>query len=232
MKEKEFIISCSKISDIMTKPKNASELISDGAKTVVTEWYNNQYFNRKPLPAGSKYTIKGTEQEWVALAFLNNHIGSRYAKNKEYKNDGTISGFADVVECNHIAEIKCPFTHETFPTLHNDLYSFKKEYWCQVQGYMHLWGKSSAKVFFVLVNAPENVINSEMWRIARLNGYPSPSADIEAKVRATLTFDDLPNDKRVKCFDVEYSPDFIEVVKERVLMCREWLEIKKGGAPW
>lgn len=216
----------------MTKPKNASELISDGAKTVVTEWYNNQHFGRKPLPEGSKYTRKGTEQEWVALAFLNNVTGSRYAKNKQPKNDGIMSGFADVVEKDGIVEIKCPFTHQTFPTLHNDLHSFKKEYWCQVQGYMHLWEKTTAKVFFVLVNAPEDVIKSEMWRIARLNGYPSPTEEIESKVRATLTFDDLPNEKRVKCFDVEYSPDFIEVVKDRVLKCREWLEIQKIGASW
>lgn len=213
-----------KLAEMKEKYYN-QRTIPEGAQTIVEEHFRNCIYNRKGLPQGSKHTIKGTKIEWEAIGFINEILGTYYAKNEELLFNEWMVGTPDIVEpnlknCELIVDAKCPFTHSTMPIKNTPL---NKLYWWQVQGYMHLSGAKQAKVIYCLMNAPVQVIESECWRIARLNGLSEYTPEIVEMVTRELTYDDIDPALRIKVYDVEYDPDAINQIQQRVFACNEYL---------
>lgn len=193
-------IRCSAIGKVMTNSRSKKDVLSQTAKTYLKELaIQSIYGFRRDI--GSKYLYKGLEQEDEAIEvlgeFLNNPL---LIKNEQRFENDFISGEPDVITPTAIYDTKCPWDVFNFPLFESECPN--KDYYWQLQGYMLLTGKKFAKLAYVLVDTP--------------NEYQYAESD-------SFDYSNLPISKRVKIFDIEYSEEAIEQIKERVIECRNYL---------
>ena len=192
-----------------------------GAETAIKNWYLGQYFDKEPQQHGSKYTLKGIESEWYAVNELSRYHGEYYEKNTTLFQDTHLAGTPDIITDSEVIDIKCPFDCFTFPLFEE----LDKRYWWQMQGYMELTGKTKARVIFILLDPPEQVIEMEARHIARAENTIVTEELIEA-TRLRLSYEHLPIEKRIKEFTVEKDPDAITAIRERVDAMRSLINEK------
>jgi hypothetical protein len=108
-----------------------------------------------------------------------------------------MTGTPDLIINDLVIDMKASWDCFTFPLFDTDI---DKAYWMQLQGYMALTGKRSARLVYTLQNTPEELTYDEV-------------AD----------YSELPSTLRVKEFEIDYDAQFIESVNERVLLCREYV---------
>ena len=184
------------------KLKNTKDnpVLPAGCITYLKEWYAEQWTGTRQ-DIQSKYTAKGHMCEDEAIEVIEDmfgEFGERMAKNEERRDNGWITGEADVVSGKLIYDAKCPWDGKTFLdsvcSPHNTLYVW------QMRGYMWLWGKAEAKVCYVLLDTPE-----------------------DANYGEEVIFSDIPIKDRFYSFSVLRDKYFEQQIKERVLLCRKWL---------
>lgn len=218
---REFKIRASAIGQIMTEPRTKSETLSETCKTYLREWWVAEKYGRRKDFA-NKFTEKGNAVEEDSITLLSVADGVVYLKNEQYYSDSYITGTPDIVTDGEVIDIKSSWDIFTF---HKSKFDRKLDngYWWQVQGYMALTGKESARVVFCLVDTPEWLINEEKRRYAYRNG---DSIDITVgldEIDRNMTFSDILATERIKTFRVERDDAAIERVKVRVEECREYL---------
>ena len=218
----EFKIRCSAISDIMgplqggltdkqrdklemyqgrnSQCKERFELeeklkepvsLGKGAKSYCEEWIMSEVYGSQPV--FDRKMEKGNRLEDDAIRFMGYE-----PQHKTRMSDNYLSGECDLLLDEAIVDIKCPWSHTTFPILETELP--EKAYWWQGQGYMHLYKRKHYRVAYVLMTTP-----------ADLDEYG-------------LNYDNLPKHLRIKTFEFDYDPLAISKVEERVRMCREYIE--------
>lgn len=197
MQLKEFKIRASAVSQIMTNPRSKSETLSQTCKTYLETWLKEQIYNtRKDIK--SKYLVKGSEVEQIAIDYYAEEKQLGFVlPNQEFFEDDFIQGTPDLIHRNKIYEFKSSWDCFTFPLF--DLEP-DKGYVMQVQSYMHLTGLKEGKLVYTLQNTPEELVWDEV------TDYTSISSKY-----------------RIKEFKIEYDPEFIESVNQRVLLCREYI---------
>jgi hypothetical protein len=179
-----------------------------------------QTFAGKKTFHGNKYTRKGTENEEEAINFLNNIWFTDYEKNTRSFEDEYFSGTPDIIGANYIIDIKSSFSLGTFPMMTSAIPD--AAYVAQLQVYMHLTGRKKAKVVYVLTNTPEDMIESEAYSHARALGTPL-TREVYEMVRGLHVHDNLPDELRVKEYNVDYDPSIIRHLKSKVLAARDLL---------
>ena len=196
----KFKIRASASGQIMTNPRNKSEKLSKTTLTFVDEWLKEQIYGVKK-DFGSKYTEKGIiledeaidkAIEWLDLPFI--------LKNELPLSDEFFTGTPDLILEDEVIDIKCSWSAFTFPLFETELPN--KDYFYQVQVYMHLTGKKKARVVYLLLNTPDEV------------------APWEAK----YNYDAIPKEKRIKAFEVAYDAEVIEKLQNRVKDIREYIK--------
>lgn len=197
MELKQFKIRCSAISKIMTNPRSKSETLSETCKSYLEEWMKEQLYGFE-RQIQSKYLSKGLEVEALALDYYAEVKGLGFVLQNvdKFEND-FMTGTPDLIINDLVIDMKASWDCFTFPLFDTDI---DKAYWMQLQGYMALTGKRSARLVYTLQNTPEELTYDEV-------------AD----------YSELPSILRVKEFEIEYDPQFIESVNERVLLCREYV---------
>jgi hypothetical protein len=183
---------------LMTNPRNKIELLSETTKTYLKEWATEQVFGvRKNI--SSKQIEKGILLEDEAIDLTVQVLDIPFIlKNENSFDDDFFTGTPDIILDNEIIDIKVSWDAFTFPFFESEIPT--KDYFYQLQVYMHLTGKKSARLVYVLLNTPENL----MYEIAE------DYSKIDPKLR-------------VKTFDIEYQPEIIELLKERVIESRNYL---------
>lgn len=199
----QFKIRASAGGKIMTNPRSKSELISKTAISYVHDWLKESIYGIKK-DFTSKYTEKGTllEDEAIdkAITWLDLPL---VLKNETRFEDDYFTGSPDLILEDEIIDIKLPWDAFTFPLFEDELP--EKDYFYQVQIYMHLTGKKKARVVFLLLNTPEEI----------------------AKWEAHHDYSDVPIDKRWKAYKVDYDPDVIADLQQRVDNIREYIKTIK-----
>lgn len=218
---REFKIRASACGQIMTEPRTKSETLSETCKTYLREWWVAEKYGRRKDFA-NKFTEKGNAVEEDSITLLSVADGVVYLKNEQYYSDSYITGTPDIVTDGEVIDIKSSWDIFTF---HKSKFERKLDngYWWQVQGYMALTGKESARVVFCLVDTPEWLINEEKRRYAYRNG---DSIDITAgldEIDRNMTFSDIPPNERIATFYVTADPESIAAIRQRVEQCREYL---------
>jgi hypothetical protein len=195
--------------------------VPEGAKTYLAEWANSQFFNRERAFT-SRFTDKGLGMETAAFAFLSEQRGEFYCKNyKTLENDF----FVGTPDCTApLIDLKLPFSWATFPRFVPEP---PKEYFWQMQAYMHLTGAESAELVYILLDTPENLLKSEAYARARARKIDY-SAELFDEVKSELTYPELSPEHRIKSYIIARDEIAIEQACARVEACREWL--KKIGA--
>lgn len=194
-----FKIRASASGKLMTAPRNKSELISETTKTYVKEWLiENIYGVHKEIK--SKYLTKGLKLEdnaidkaieWLDLPFV--------IKNEKFFEDDFFCGTPDLICENVVYDIKCSWDCFTFPLFEKEIPT--KDYFYQLQVYMHLTGCKKAVLTYVLLNTPEELTYEEKHN-----------------------YDNMDKKYRIKTFTIEYSEEVIADLKQRVTNIREYLK--------
>jgi hypothetical protein len=193
----EFKIRASGVSQIMTNGRSKTEVLGQTCKTFLEDWYKEQIYGfRKEIK--SKYLTKGLMLEDTAIEFYSIAKEIDFMiKNLDHFSDDFMQGTPDLIHDGIVYDFKTSWDAYTFPLFDTEP---DKGYVMQLQVYMHLTGLKKAKLVYTLQNTPEFLT------------YEEP-----------VNYDDVDLKYRVKEFEFDYDAEFIESVKERVLVCREYL---------
>ena len=195
---KEFKARASAAGKLMTAARSKTETLSETTKTYLKDWAVSEIYGyQKEIK--SKYITKGLTKEdeaidkaieWLDLDFV--------LKNEKYFEDDYFCGTPDIITDDEVIDIKNSWDCWTFPLFDNEIKN--KDYFTQLQVYMHLTGKKRARLVYVLLNTPEEM----HWE-------------------QQLKYDDKPKKLRIKAFSVDYDPLVIESLKEIVIESRKYI---------
>ena len=195
---KLFKARASSSGKLMTKPRSKSEVLSKTTKSYLEEWTKEQIYGvRKNIQ--SKYLTKGNEVEDDAINYASAEKGWLFAeKNEEYFEDEYFCGTPDVILEDKIIDIKSSWDCFSFPLFYNGIPN--KDYYYQLQTYMHLTGKHKAQLVYVLMNTPEELTFEESHDYTEINSK-----------------------YRIKTFDIEYDEEVMQEMKLKVEQSREYI---------
>jgi hypothetical protein len=194
-----FKIRASASGKIMTNARAKSELISETTKSYVKECLISEIYGIKKQ-INNKYLSKGIWLEDEAIDKAIEWLDIPFAlKNEKYFEDDFFCGTPDLILENEVLDIKCSWDAFTFPLFENEIPT--KDYYYQLQVYMHLTGKRKARLVYVLLNTPEELLYEEKH-----------------------SYDNMDKKYRIKTYEIEYSEDVIADLKERVTNIRNYIK--------
>ena len=148
----------------------------------------------------SKYLTKGLKLEDTAIDKAIEWLDLPFAiKNEKFFENEFFCGTPDLIVENIVYDIKCSWDCFTFPLFENEIPN--KDYFYQLQVYMHLTGCKKAVLTYVLLNTPEELTYEEKHN-----------------------YDNMDKKYRIKTFEIEYSEEVIADLKQRVTNVREYLK--------
>jgi len=168
--------------------------LSQTCKTYLESWYSND--NEEIY---SKYMDKGNQVESELIDFMAQQLGYGLAeKCRESASNEFMQGSCDVVTIDAIIDVKASYNRNT---LHKQVIEgLKDEYYWQMLVYLELYNRDKGIIFHGLMNTPETDYSAE------------------------VVYEDMPVNERWIAYNVSADIELIEAVKERVLLCREYLE--------
>jgi len=217
-----FKVRCSALGKVMTSPRSKSEILSQTAKTYVEEQVlQSKYGIVKTF--NSRYTDKGNlvEDESIKLASDVLDLGFLYKNDEHFTNDW-VMGTPDVNTDDILLDVKSSWDATTFPFFATEIPN--KDYFFQLQGYMELVGKTDALLVYCLINTPEDMVQDEIRRAHWNAKLLEEDQELIEQVTKRHNFDHIPDNRRVKFFEVKRDDEVIEQIKERVELCREYYE--------
>ena len=227
----KYYCHASGVGKIMANPRTKSEFLSKTAKTAVEEQFlYNEFGIKKDF--SNRYTERGTNQEDESILFFSKVTGNfGVQKNEErFKNDYFV-GTPDIITEDSIIDIKTSWDATTFPWFDSELPN--KDYMYQLLAYMDLTGKLNGYVAYCLINHTEDAIQDEIrretWKLKAIDPTDEQALEIEQKVRDKMQFDRIPENLRVKVFEVEYDENTVKKMKERVEECREYYDMLEAS---
>lgn len=194
-----FKIRASASGQIMTNPQKKTDLISKTTLTYVENWLKESIYGvRKDIK--SKCLSKGlsledtaidTAIDWLNLPFI--------LKNEQFFEDDLFCGTPDLILEDEVLDIKCSWDCFTFPLFDKEVPT--KDYFYQLQVYMHLTGKRKARLVYVLLNTPKELTYEQQ------NDYSA-----------------MDKKYRIKTFEIDYSEDVIADLQQRVTNIRNFIK--------
>lgn len=201
MQLKEFKIRASAVGQIMTNPRSKSEMISQTCISYLEQWAKEQIYDTEKK-IKSKYLTKGIEVESAAIDYYSEVKGLGFLlPNTDFFKCNFCMGTPDLIHDGIVYDFKSSWDCFTFPLFQTQP---DKDYWGQLQIYMHLTGERKAKLVYTLQNTPDELEWDE------LKDYTNISPEY-----------------RIKEFEFEYDENYIESVYDRVMICREYIQTWK-----
>lgn len=197
--------------------------LTDNVKKYLKELFISEIYKvRKQID--SKYLEKGLFEEESGITLLNETLykGRLILKNKERKFNDYIQGECDCVVDDYVYDIKNAW----------DLFTFGKSelthnYYWQLVGYMWLWKKPKARLFYCLNNTPEHILLKEERSIFYNGNYIS--FDNEDYVNACNAMrlkhkhDNKELWERFKVTDIGYNPSDVATLITSIGSARNYL---------
>jgi hypothetical protein len=220
-------IRCSSLGLILTNPKEKSAKdageLSETAKKELVKIYNQKRFGRRKEII-TKQIEKGLSAEEDSFTLLSVVDRKFYTKNTEPKENDWIIGFCDIDD-EPIIDVKTSFELDTFTNKLIEKIDSGYEY--QLQGYMWLYGRNTAKLSYCLVNTPDFIIQKEKRNLLyKMNVISEESEDYkiaEAELEHDMIFDDIPKELRVISHTFNFDETFPDKVKAKVEKARIFL---------
>ena len=177
----------------MSNAKVKGEL-SAGCKTYLENWYANDNED-----IHSKYFDKGNMVENECIDLMASVLDKGIAfKNDEHKEDEYFSGTCDVQLDDCIVDVKSVWGRKG---LHAACNGLDKDYEWQLRGYMHLYNKPKAILFYGLCDTPE-----------------------ECNYGNEVIYSDKPLEERWTAYNLESDSQLVQDIIDKVVKCREYLE--------
>lgn len=214
-------IRCSSIGKIMTNSRSKTETLSKTCKTYLQELAIEELYGKRK-DFSSKYTDKGNKVEDDAIKLAEQVLDLGFMiKNEEHFENDYLTGTPDV-STDIILDVKSSWDATTFPFFAEDIPN--KDYYYQLQGYMALTGKTKAYLCYCLINTPELMVEDEVRRAHWKEYLIDESDELREHVEAQHNFDNIPAEKRLKTFVVEYDEKIVQSIYERIDECRKYYE--------
>lgn len=159
--------------------------------------YLKEWYADEHIEIKSKYLDKGKAMESEAIEFASLQLGIfDLKKNIDIYSNDFMTGEPDVL-FTKVLDIKCPFDRKTFL---DNVSSKNSDYEWQLQGYMELTNRKEAILFYALMNTPAEINYGNF-----------------------ISYDHIPDNQRWIAFEYKHNPEMIEQIKQKVEMCRKWL---------
>jgi hypothetical protein len=214
---KEFKIRASASGNIM-----GIRAFGKTGETYCKDWLKGQVYNRQ-RDILNKYTQKGNEVEDNSIDFIADELGYGFlAKNEKFFENEFMQGTPDIILANEIIDVKNSWDCFTFPLFEKELPN--SDFFYQAQVYMELVGRENYKVIYVLSDTPLHLIEKEAYWFCKNNGYDELDLDILDKFIAKMTYSDIPNNLKIKVFEIKKDQEVIEKLKSRVIECRNFIK--------
>jgi hypothetical protein len=202
-----------------------------GAKTYCEKWLKEKLYDRRKNFT-NQYLDKGIQVEDESIQFAAQYYGwDQVEKNEEWFSDDWFEGTPDIItelDGPTIIDMKNVWDCFTMPLFEDQIPTAGYE--TQLQVYMHLASQeykvefNNALLVYSLMDAPLNVMEKEMRRLSWEEGQQGLITDeIRQRVHREMTYSNLPDELRLKSFEVKRDPAVIEELKKRVELCREYI---------
>ena len=213
-----FKFHASGVKNLMVKSRSKTDSLSETTKTYLQEvWIEAVYGRRKPIITPAMQ--KGTIVESDSLSLVQQVSGVTYFKNqKEIANDFVI-GTPDVIDQpgQAIRDVKSSWDIWTFAKVTAE--SARSDYYWQIASYCWMSNLRKGSLIYALVNTPEMLITDELYRLS----FKMPEDQCD-KLRINYEYDDIDPKSRVKQFDFDVLDTDIELIKNQVILAREYLK--------
>ncbi len=216
---KQFKCRASK-KGLLLKNDRSGKAMGETAKSYIKEWYVSE-LTGKQKEIKSKYLERGNALEAKAIERVGIYYGVEIIKNEVFLENEYFTGTFDAYTIDRVIDTKVPFDCFTFPFFETEL---NPDYYAQMQVYMELTGLRKASVCYCLENGSAEQVERLSWQIAKDLDKDEPDIDDWEKAEKQLSYDHLPDNLRIKVFEIEYDSDFIENAKKRVIEAREYLQ--------
>lgn len=222
MKIEEFKIRASACGNIM-----GVRGLGKTGETYCKDWLKGKVYNRV-REIDNKYTQKGNEVEDNSIDFICEQLDLGFVlKNERFYSNDFCQGTPDIVLPELIIDVKNSWDTHTFPLFERELPN--KDYYYQAQVYMELVGVENYKVVYVLSDTPEHLIEKEAYWYCKNNGYDELDLDILDEFTRKMTYSDIPDHLKLKVFDIQRNQKDIDLIKERVNECRDYIKVLMLG---
>jgi hypothetical protein len=193
----------SQIYRLLTQPKTKKDR-ETGKLSATTEMYLLElaveaiYGRAKEIESDAM--SKGIDQEQNAIELLSEMHQTEYAKNVMQLENDYITGTPDILE--PLIDIKIP--KDIFS--HCGKSGIPKVYEYQLYCYMILTQQTKGYIAYILANSPDWLIEKEF---NKKSYYKSEDTwqELEETIRKQHIFDDIPLNKRIKIFELDYKKD-------------------------
>lgn len=162
----------------------------------------------------SKYLTKGNVNEQIAIEMVNRVLGTNYIKNEARLFNDYLTGECDLLESDHIADIKNAWDIFTFNEAKSDP---NADYEWQGRGYMELYDKPKFKLIYCLTDMPVSLAIHTLNRMADMNGDLDHIQGYQALTNMVFTrdsFEEVLNQQAVFSRSPELEKDFIEIPEQ------------------
>lgn len=214
-----------KLQELFTK-KNAPPSLGETAKSYVEKlWLETMYGYKEPIVTDELLKGNLVEQDGIALVSDVIPVNEFRVKNKQFFEDEYFIGTPDIVLKTEpfVEDIKSAWSIKTF---------FEKRdidpiYYAQGQVYLHLTGKQFFRVHYCLLNTPIDLVHNEQKRFFWKYGGDENNKHFQSaaeQIARNHIYDGIPNRNRVKTFEFEYDPRFIQRLQERVVLARQYFD--------
>lgn len=204
------------------KPIKDKVQLSDSAKTHLCDLYTAMKYNRHE-DIKSKYLEKGLHSEEDAITLYSLVTNEMYHKNTERRENEWITGEMDFPsEDEAINDTKVNWSIFQFTRVVAK--PLKPLYKWQGKGYMWLWEREKCRIIYCLINTPKHLIEIEKKRF--LYDFIGTQDDLDTaylEIERLHTYDDIPNEERVRIFMIERDIVDEEIIKRYVEAGREFL---------
>lgn len=224
MQLKKFKIRCSAIGQIMTNPRNKTDLLSKTCMTYLDSWIKEQVYGRRK-EVETKYMDKGVVMEDDALDFAAKYFKyGMLLKNKEHFEDDYLTGTPDAIPKDYVIDVKCSWDCFTFPLFATEIPD--RAYYWQLLGYMVLTHRKTAKLVYTLLDTPSHLIEREATWYSRNHGYGQLSQEMLDEFTKKMTYPKVKDKYKIKVFDIQYNEADVKAIQERVKECQEYINQK------
>jgi hypothetical protein len=203
--------------------KKANPQLPVGAKSYLKKWVKMKMFNREE-DWKSIVVDKGLLCEQHGIDLLSEILSLEGVyKNDEFFENDFMQGSPDIIHNGIIRDIKNSWDLFTFPMFEDELPN--SDYWWQLQGYMCLTKLKKASLDYTLIDTPMSLVMLDLKKLYYQSGGLASEWTQEKyeHLYPNYRFDDIPKEMRLKSFEFQYDESIENKIKERVLLCRKYI---------
>lgn len=203
-------------------------------QSYLEQWVKEYLYHRRPDPK-SKYLTKGNvqEEDGFTLMAVQKNLGMVYKNTKLFEDD-YMKGTPDLIVNGVVYDNKCSWSLDTFPMFDKEVPN--KDYWWQLQSYMELTGCDNAVLVYTLIDADESEIERQVkWEtdpekiykvineLVYTQEYFDTLVDRFCPTATSDYFVPIPDEQRIKSFDIPKDKKAILDLQHRVDECRTYI---------